>query len=227
MSLMAQCLQPTFQFDRQGDRGQERGHLAGRQQGLIYLPVISSQKPARPVLLPVHIPSPSHRRLSPGLSSPATSSLTIFLSPTSFRGARLQSACLQLASFHRPLPPWSMCVCVCVCVHARCVCVCVCVCAWATRLSSSLRHRPPAHPTLSGPPGARPLCPHGTWAVLVSSCISLFSPLSLCPSSDLDRDFWNNNESTVQQKWSSYPPKEFILNISPYAPYGDPRLSLK
>ncbi|XP_022447527.1 synaptotagmin-7 isoform X7 [Delphinapterus leucas] len=44
--------------------------------------------------------------------------------------------------------------------------------------------------------------------------------------SDLDRDFWNNNESTVQQKWSSYPPKEFILNISPYAPYGDPRLSL-
>ncbi|XP_021107415.1 synaptotagmin-7 isoform X6 [Heterocephalus glaber] len=45
-------------------------------------------------------------------------------------------------------------------------------------------------------------------------------------ASDLDRDFWNNNDSTVQQKWSSYPPKEFILNISPYAPYGDPRLSL-
>ncbi|XP_074852131.1 synaptotagmin-7 isoform X5 [Carettochelys insculpta] len=44
---------------------------------------------------------------------------------------------------------------------------------------------------------------------------------------DLDRDFWNNNDNTVQQKWSSYPPKEFILNISPYAPYGDPRLSLK
>ncbi|KAM9557487.1 synaptotagmin-7 isoform 2-T2 [Guaruba guarouba] len=43
---------------------------------------------------------------------------------------------------------------------------------------------------------------------------------------DLDRDFWNNNDNTVQQKWSSYPPKEFILNISPYAPYGDPRLSL-
>ncbi|NXI42609.1 SYT7 protein, partial [Galbula dea] len=43
---------------------------------------------------------------------------------------------------------------------------------------------------------------------------------------DLDRDFWNNNDTTVQQKWSSYPPKEFILNISPYAPYGDPRLSL-
>ncbi|XP_036391040.1 synaptotagmin-7 isoform X3 [Megalops cyprinoides] len=45
---------------------------------------------------------------------------------------------------------------------------------------------------------------------------------------DLDRDFWNNNDSsTVQQKWSSYPPKEFVLNISPYAPYGDPRLTLK
>ncbi|XP_038663617.1 synaptotagmin-7-like isoform X5 [Scyliorhinus canicula] len=44
---------------------------------------------------------------------------------------------------------------------------------------------------------------------------------------DLDKDFWNNNDSTVQKKWSSYPPKEFILNISPYAPYGDPRLSLK
>ncbi|XP_064191935.1 synaptotagmin-7-like isoform X3 [Anguilla rostrata] len=44
---------------------------------------------------------------------------------------------------------------------------------------------------------------------------------------DLDRDFWNNNDSsTVQQKWSSYPPKEFVLNISPYAPYGDPRLTL-
>ncbi|XP_033913529.2 synaptotagmin-7-like isoform X1 [Acipenser ruthenus] len=43
---------------------------------------------------------------------------------------------------------------------------------------------------------------------------------------DLDRDFWNNNESTVHQKWSSYPPKDFLLNISPYAPYGDPRLAL-
>ncbi|XP_060932784.1 synaptotagmin-7 [Limanda limanda] len=44
---------------------------------------------------------------------------------------------------------------------------------------------------------------------------------------DLDRDFWNNNDSsTVQQKWSSYPPKEFVLNISPYAQYGDPRLTL-
>uniref|UniRef100_A0A8C5PN06 Synaptotagmin-7 n=1 Tax=Leptobrachium leishanense TaxID=445787 RepID=A0A8C5PN06_9ANUR len=44
---------------------------------------------------------------------------------------------------------------------------------------------------------------------------------------DLDKDFWNNNDSTTHQKWSSYPPKEFILNISPYAPYGDPRLALK
>ncbi|XP_069079340.1 synaptotagmin-7 isoform X2 [Pleurodeles waltl] len=43
---------------------------------------------------------------------------------------------------------------------------------------------------------------------------------------DLDKDFWNNNDSTVHQKWSSYPPKEFILNMSPYTPYGDPRLSL-
>ncbi|KAJ3595882.1 hypothetical protein NHX12_002294 [Muraenolepis orangiensis] len=44
---------------------------------------------------------------------------------------------------------------------------------------------------------------------------------------DLDRDFWNNNDSsTVQQRWSSYPPKEFVLNISPYTPYGDPRLTL-
>lgn len=94
--------------------------------------------------------------------------------------------------------------------------------------------RPPAsflpqEPTLARPalrvPSPAPRPPG--LAVLVSSCISLFSPLSLCPSSDLDRDFWNNNESTVQQKWSSYPPKEFILNISPYAPYGDPRLSLK
>uniref|UniRef100_UPI00358E8B21 synaptotagmin-7 isoform X3 n=1 Tax=Myxine glutinosa TaxID=7769 RepID=UPI00358E8B21 len=44
---------------------------------------------------------------------------------------------------------------------------------------------------------------------------------------DLEKDFWNNNESVVHQKWSSYPPQEFILNVSPYAPYGDPRLSLK
>ncbi|CDQ97555.1 unnamed protein product [Oncorhynchus mykiss] len=27
--------------------------------------------------------------------------------------------------------------------------------------------------------------------------------------------------------WSSYPPKEFLLNMSPYAPYGDPRLTPK
>ncbi|XP_059204561.1 synaptotagmin-7b [Centropristis striata] len=44
--------------------------------------------------------------------------------------------------------------------------------------------------------------------------------------SDMDRDFWNNNDSSnVQQRWSSYPPKEFLLNMSPYAPYGDPRLT--
>ena len=52
--------------------------------------------------------------------------------------------------------------------------------------------------------------------------------LSLSGSSDLDRDFWNNNDSSnVQQRWSSYPPKEFLLNMSPYAPYGDPRLTPK
>ncbi|XP_067105596.1 synaptotagmin-7b [Osmerus mordax] len=45
-------------------------------------------------------------------------------------------------------------------------------------------------------------------------------------NNDLDRDFWNNNDSSnVQQRWSSYPPKEFLLNMSPYAPYGDPRLT--
>ncbi|XP_056268697.1 synaptotagmin-7b [Pseudoliparis swirei] len=43
---------------------------------------------------------------------------------------------------------------------------------------------------------------------------------------DMDRDFWNNNDSSnVQQRWSSYPPKEFLLNMSPYTPYGDPRLT--
>ena len=180
MSLMAQCLQPTFQFDRQGDRGQERGHLAGRQQGLIYLPVISSQKPARPVLLPVHIPSPSHRRLSPGLSSPATSSLTIFLSPTSFRGARLQSACLQLASFHRPLPPWSMCVCVCVCVHARCVCVCVCASGPPASLPPSGTDPRPTPPSVA-PRGPGPSAHTGLGRflfLLVSPCFlpSLSAP---------------------------------------------------
>lgn len=60
------------------------------------------------------------------------------------------------------------------------------------------------------------------------SVVVLLSPFSLFGRSDLDRDFWNNNDSsTVQQRWSSYPPKEFVLNISPYAPYGDPRLTLK
>lgn len=60
------------------------------------------------------------------------------------------------------------------------------------------------------------------------SVVVLLWPVSLFGRSDLDRDFWNNNDSsTVQQRWSSYPPKEFVLNISPYAPYGDPRLTLK
>uniref|UniRef100_A0A8K9UBK6 Synaptotagmin-7 n=2 Tax=Oncorhynchus TaxID=8016 RepID=A0A8K9UBK6_ONCMY len=46
---------------------------------------------------------------------------------------------------------------------------------------------------------------------------------------DLDRDFWNNNDSSssVQgRRWSSYPSKEFLLNISPNAPHGDQRLTL-
>lgn len=118
-----------------------------------------------------------------------------------------------------------------------CVPECTCAClgpAWATPLSPTLflpQEQTPARPCplaleCLGPSPS--LCPPPPgFAALVSSVSPSFSPLSLCPSSDLDRDFWNNNESTVQQKWSSYPPKEFILNISPYAPYGDPRLSLK
>lgn len=68
---------------------------------------------------------------------------------------------------------------------------------------------------------------------ILNSSSDLFTALvslSLCLSdrSDLDRDFWNNNDSSnVQQRWSSYPPKEFLLNMSPYAPYGDPRLTPK
>lgn len=61
----------------------------------------------------------------------------------------------------------------------------------------------------------------------VGLIVALF-PVFLFGRSDLDRDFWNNNDSsTVQQRWSSYPPKEFLLNMSPYAPYGDPRLTPK
>ena len=61
----------------------------------------------------------------------------------------------------------------------------------------------------------------------LSLSLSLSRSLSLSLS-DLDRDFWNNNDSSsVQQRWSSYPPKEFLLNMSPYAPYGDPRLTPK
>ncbi|XP_048113534.1 uncharacterized protein syt7a isoform X2 [Alosa alosa] len=67
-------------------------------------------------------------------------------------------------------------------------------------------------------------------------------------SGDIDRDFWNNNDNSSQhqqpqhqhqhhqqhhqqqqqaQRWTSYPPKEFVLNMSPYTPCGDSRLSLK
>lgn len=60
-------------------------------------------------------------------------------------------------------------------------------------------------------------------------CVTVLTVIaSLFGHSDLDRDFWNNNDSSnVQQRWSSYPPKEFLLNMSPYAPYGDPRLTPK
>lgn len=216
--LTAQRLQGAFWFCRQGGQGQVGGWGEGRgdpaswPQGLTYLSALSSQKPVpspsptTPAILPQARPQP---RLLP-------SSLNIFLSPTSFPGARLRCACLQLASFLRGFSRPSS------------VCACAGACVCPGRLSSSRRSRPRPPPLCVRPaPGApSPSTPTGL-AALVSPCISLFSPLSLCPSSDLDRDFWNNNESTVQQKWSSYPPKEFILNISPYAPYGDPRLSLK
>ncbi|XP_052552323.1 synaptotagmin-7 isoform X4 [Tympanuchus pallidicinctus] len=76
-----------------------------------------------------------------------------------------------------------------------------------------------------GPAGAGGCAPPGRNSAFSLVFPSSFSLPTVC-CSDLDRDFWNNNDNTVQQKWSSYPPKEFILNISPYAPYGDPRLSL-
>lgn len=103
-----------------------------------------------------------------------------------------------------------------------CPCVCVCVC-WCPRggLPVSLRRilalrgRRAAFPSLSQ---------EFSFSLLY---FPFLSPPESGRCSDLDRDFWNNNDNTVQQKWSSYPPKEFILNISPYAPYGDPRLSLK
>lgn len=158
-------------------------------------------------------PTPTPHDPTPGL--PAR--LTIFLSPASWvQGSGLPSCSSPPLCAASPALE---------CVH---VCLCERVC-WRPCPAASL---PPA--------GADPAAlPSGCLARArsplplqdLSSCFFLylpvFSPLSLCPSSDLDRDFWNNNESTVQQKWSSYPPKEFILNISPYAPYGDPRLSLK
>lgn len=164
---------------------------------------------------PLHPTRPSPQ--PPPLSPPLSPSFSL---PPASQGAGLQSpssSWLPLRGFSCPRPE---------CVRA---CVRVRVPVQGARLGARLPLFLLQEPTLAHLPSVcpdRPLCPPGL-AVLVSSCISLFSPLSLCPSSDLDRDFWNNNESTVQQKWSSYPPKEFILNISPYAPYGDPRLSLK
>lgn len=105
-----------------------------------------------------------------------------------------------------------------------CVFVCACRCPRGGR---------PRAPSLSpqdpGAPGAEgcfflPFSQEFSFSLLY---FPFLSPLVSGRCSDLDRDFWNNNDNTVQQKWSSYPPKEFILNISPYAPYGDPRLSLK
>lgn len=90
------------------------------------------------------------------------------------------------------------------------------------RLSVSLRRARPQR--LAGGGGLRSPRQEFSFSLLY---FPLLSPLVSGRCSDLDRDFWNNNDNTVQQKWSSYPPKEFILNISPYAPYGDPRLSLK
>lgn len=100
------------------------------------------------------------------------------------------------------------------------------VCAWVSEGWVAARpvslHRIPA---LRGQRAAfPPLSQEFSFSLLY---FPFLSPLVSGRCSDLDRDFWNNNDNTVQQKWSSYPPKEFILNISPYAPYGDPRLSLK
>lgn len=178
--------------------------------------------PARKQHTPSSSLSPCHQHPTPGCvpAPPPPHLLSHHLSLSHQLPGYKAPVCPPATRLLSPTSPALERVCVCVCVSP------VCVRGPPASLppaGTDPRPAPPSDP----PQGARPFCPHGTWAVLVSSCISLFSPLSLCPSSDLDRDFWNNNESTVQQKWSSYPPKEFILNISPYAPYGDPRLSLK
>lgn len=182
----------------------------------MYLTALSSQKPAPSPPPILHcIPQGLLPRPSPPLLSHHLS--LSYQLPRVRDSSHPPAACL-LSAWASPALK-----CVCACVH-----VCECLCK-GRRLGARLPLFLPQEPTLARPalrvPSPAPLPPG--LAVLVSPCISLFSPLSLCPSSDLDRDFWNNNESTVQQKWSSYPPKEFILNISPYAPYGDPRLSLK
>ncbi|VTJ57427.1 Hypothetical predicted protein [Marmota monax] len=206
----------------QTSRGPEarRGHW---QQDRIYFPAPSSQKPS-PHLLPLH---PPHPGLSPTPSPSVPCSCRLSLPPASQApGSRLPIRSLPPFCVASPGQPSSVCACACVGLH---MCAREQVPAQAVApacLSSSRRSRPSKPRPVGAHPGPVPSAPAGL-GVLVSSCISLFSSLSLCPSSDLDRDFWNNNESTVQQKWSSYPPKEFILNISPYAPYGDPRLSLK
>ncbi|XP_077941303.1 synaptotagmin-7b isoform X3 [Gasterosteus aculeatus] len=71
-----------------------------------------------------------------------------------------------------------------------------------------------------------PLSLSPSLSLSLSPSLPLSPPHSLASHNDLDRDFWNNNDSSnVQQRWTSYPPKEFLLNMSPYAPYGDPRLT--
>lgn len=165
-SLMAQCLQPAFQFDRQGDRGQERGHLVGRQQGLIYLPDISSQKPARPVLLPVPIPSPSHPRLRPGPSSPHHL-LSYHLSLSHQLPGCKAPVCPPAARLLSPTSPTLERVCVCMCARTR-----VGVCTG--HLPLFLPQVPtPAHPTLSAPQGPGPSAHMGLGRFL-------FLPVSPC-----------------------------------------------
>ena len=91
---------------------------------------------------------------------------------------------------------------------------------WWHRLFWFVRNSPFSSPSVVT--GVNTFAVFWFYVAVLTVCASLFG------HSDLDRDFWNNNDSSnVQQRWSSYPPKEFLLNMSPYAPYGDPRLTPK
>lgn len=160
-------------------------------------------------------------------SSTSFNPCSISLSPTSFSRHLLLSFCSS--SSHCPPCPSFLNVCVGVCVWRMDTTTAMASLPQVESASVSIR---PPHTWLSGFLGG------GDFFIFFSFLPSqefrfsllyfpFLSPLFSRRSSDLDRDFWNNNDNTVQQKWSSYPPKEFILNISPYAPYGDPRLSLK